>query len=381
MARSRKKIGKPDTLPTEEAPRHSLREQISFLKGYWVSPDEKWKARLLLGGIVALTVANIALTAGVGLGFQMALNALIAKEAATFAIAGAATAAGIGAAALASNGSDYMTNTLTLNWRGWMTRQFSDAWLSGKAYLKLQHNKNYTQNPDQRITETVANVTMSTLSLGLGLVRSAVGVAVFSVVLWHISPLMVGAAAVCALGSYAATRWAGGSMRKIWGAMMDVEAKFRHSLARVRDNAKSIALAGLEPVEKETLKEKFNNVDATRRNFNKVNFRTGLVNTVNMSSASIVPIALSAPKFFAGAGTLGELELARQMYGQFYGALNWFPQGYEQIASWGANVNQLMEFKKDLDENKGDITAPPAPKAEPALVKSVTAKPKPKHAP
>jgi len=60
-----------------------------------------------------------------------------------------------------------MTLNLGQNWRGWLTRQFSDAWLNGKSYLRLQHNKKYEQNPDQRIAETIENVTGKTLGLGL----------------------------------------------------------------------------------------------------------------------------------------------------------------------------------------------------------------------
>ena len=212
------------------------------------------------------------------------------------------------------------------------------------------------QNHDQRIAETTGNVTGTTLALGLGLFRSAVSLATFSVMLWHIAPIMVGAAVVCAAGAHAATHWTGGSMRQIWRGLMDTEAKFRHALVRVRDNAKSIALAGLEPVEKETLTREFNTLDAKRREFYKVNWRTGIVGWLNMSSVSVVPIALTAPKFFAGTATVGGLELARQVYTQFYFALSWFPQSYAQIASWSANVNQLMDFKRDLDDNKLDIT-------------------------
>lgn len=363
--------------------KHSLRQQLGFLKPYWVS-DQKWKARAQLGGILALTVAEIGLTAAVGLGFQSALNALVAKDAAVFAMSGLATLGGIVTSALAGNGREYITSNLGQNWRGWLTKQFSEAWLKDKSYLRLQHNKKYAQNPDQRISETIGNVTGTTLSLSLGLFRSVISVATFSVMLWQISPLMVAAAVVCAAGSHAATHWAGGSMRKIWRGLMDTEAKFRHALVRVRDNAKPIALAGMEPVESETLKTEFNKLDEKRRELYKVSFKTGMVGWLNMSSVSIVPIAMSAPKFFAGTATLGGLELARQVYTQFYFALSWFPQSYTQISSWTANVNQLMDFHKDLEENKADILhkkAAPAPANNNDVVKppkaAVPAGPKP----
>ncbi|HYD17503.1 MAG TPA: hypothetical protein VEF76_03395, partial [Patescibacteria group bacterium] len=259
---------------TEVEPKRRVLEQLQFLKPYWAS-EQKWKARWQLGGILALTVAEIGLTAGVGLGFQAALNALVAKNAATFALAGAATLGGIVTSAFAGNGREYLTSHLGQNWRGWLTKQFSEAWLKDKSYLRLQHNKKYAQNPDQRISETIGNVTGTTLGLGLGLFRSVLSVATFSVMLWHISPLMVGAAVVCAAGSHAATHWAGGSMRKIWRGLMDTEAKFRHALVRVRDNAKPIALAGMEPVESETLKDEFNKLDEKRRELYGVSFKTG----------------------------------------------------------------------------------------------------------
>jgi putative ATP-binding cassette transporter len=351
-----RKPPKPDTPPPppDTTPEQSFWAQLKFLKPYWVS-EEKKKARWQLGAILVLTVAEIAITAGVSLGFRAALNALASRQAMEFAIKGGLTLAGLGATTLSSNGRDYLTLTLGQNWRQWLSNKYSESWLGGKAYLRFQHNKNWTQNPDQRIAETIPNVTGTTLNLALGLFRSVIGVATFSVMLWHISPIMVGAALVCSAGAHGLTHWAGGSMRKVWRAIMDTEARFRHALGRVRDNAKPIALAGLEPVENETLKTEFKNLDDKRRDFYKFNWRTGLVGTLNANTATIVPIALSAPGFFAGVGTLGGLELTRQVYGQFYNAISWFPQGYSQIASWQANVNQLMEFDKDLKENRLDI--------------------------
>lgn len=365
----------PDQVSAAPPLRHSLRDQIDFLKDFWVAPENKWKARLMLGAILTLTVAEIALTAGVGLGFQAALNALVAKQAMTFAVTGGATVAGIAASAVSANGREYITSNLGQNWRGWLTKQFNSAWLEGKSYLKLQHSKKYTQNPDQRIAETIGNVTGSTLSLTLGLFHSVVGIGIFSAMLWHISPILVGAAVVCSLGAHAATHWAGSSLGRIWQHINDTEAKFRHALTRVRDNAKVIALTGMEPVEDETLTREFGKVDKNRRDLFKANAKTGIVGWMNMSSVSIVPIALSAPKFFAGTATIGGLELTRQAYTQFYFALSWFPQSYTAIANWTANVNQLMEFKKDLDANKADITErrPPVETKTPA---PVVAKPK-----
>ena len=369
---------KPGDQPEVEQKR-TIREQLGFLKEFWVAPDQKKKARWMLIGILALTAAEIGLTAGIGFGFKLALDALVAKDALTFGLIGGSTAAAMGASTVAGNQREYMTNHLGQNWRGWLTNKFNDAWLTGKSYLRLQHDKKYVQNPDQRIAETIGNVTGTTLSLGLGLFRSVVSTVTFAVMLWHIAPIMLGAAVGAAVVCHAAINWAGGPMRGIWRALMDTEAKFRHALGRVRDNAKTIALTGYEPVEKEALKEEFGKLDAKRREFYKANYRTGLVWGLNWQASQIVPIALSVPKFLTGTATLGSLELTRQAYGQFYGAVSWFPQGYSQIASWSANVGQLMDFKRDLEENKADVTgkaAPPPPANDDAAPKPVAAQPK-----
>lgn len=344
---------KPEEVDT--MPRFSVREQLRSLKPFWVAPDQKKKALWMLAGVVGLTVVEIALTAGIGMGFKFAIDALIAKDMAAFAMTGAATLGAMGASSFAGNGREYLQLGLAQNWRGWLTKQFTDAWLDGKAYLRLQHDKNYVQNPDQRIAETIGNVTGTTLSLALGAFRSAITVVTFGVMLWQLAPIMVGAAAVCAVGAHALTHWTGGSMKKVWRGLMDTEAKFRHALTRVRDNAKTIALTGYEKVETETLKDEYSTLDKQRRDFFKLNFKVNLVHAFNWNSATVVPIALMAPKLLAGTATFGSLELARQFYVNFYYALNWFPQGYSQIASWQANVTQLMEFQQDLKDNKIDI--------------------------
>jgi putative ATP-binding cassette transporter len=354
MSTSETRGQKPED--SSDGKRYTVREQLRFLKDFWVAPDQKKKARWMLVGILALTGLEIGLTAGIGFGFKIALDALVAKDVMTFGLVGGATIAGMATSTIAGNQREFMTNHLGQNWRGWLTNKFNEAWLTGKSYLRLQHDKKYVQNPDQRIAETIGNVTGTTLGLGLGLFRSVVSTVTFAVMLWHIAPIMLGAAVGAAVVCHAAINWAGGPMRGIWRALMDTEAKFRHALGRVRDNAKTIALTGYEPVEKETLKEEFGKLDNKRREFYKANYRTGLVWGLNWQASQIVPIALSVPKFIAGTATLGSLELTRQAYGQFYGAVSWFPQGYSQIASWSANVGQLMDFKRDLEENKQDMT-------------------------
>jgi putative ATP-binding cassette transporter len=314
----------------------------------------------MLGGILALTVAEVALSAGVGLGFQAALNALVAKNALGFAGAGVASMAGLAGVNLAGNQRQYMTDTLTLNWRGWLTRQFNAAWLSDRTQFRMQQRAGKPGTPDQRIAENIPAVADQTLGLGLGLFRSVLSLATFSLMLWHLSPLMLGAAVVCAAGAAVATHRIGGPLQKLLTGLQAAEGKFRHALVRVRDNAKPIALAGLEAAERASLGGDFNAIDAQRRDIYKLQRKLGIFTTLNMQSSTIVPIALAAPKFFWGAASMGSLELMRQAYGQVYTALNWFSQGYPLVATWATNTDLLIDFSKSVAESKRKDKVAPA---------------------
>ncbi len=347
------------------APPHSFGEKLRFLKPFWVS-DQKWQARAMLGGILALTVAEIALSAGIGLGFQAAINALVAKNALTFATSGAATVGGLLATNVAANQRQYMTDTLTLDWRGWLTQQFNAAWLKNGTHYKLQQ-KHKGRDPDQRIAENIPAVADQTLGLGLGAFRSVLSLATFAVMLWHLSPLMLGAAVVCALGASAMTRKIGGPFESLTKRLQACEAKFRHTLVRVKDNAKTIAQERLEPTEEKSLNQDFNGIDAGRRELYKLNRKIGMFTTLNLQSSTVVPIALAAPQFFFGSATMGSLELMRQVYGQVYGALSWYPQSYPLVATWSTNTDQLIDLSKAIAENKADVTEQSPFAVKPAL--------------
>jgi putative ATP-binding cassette transporter len=335
--------------------KHSFREKIDLLKPFWTGPEKK-RARWMLAGIIALTIAEVALSAGIGLGFKIAIDAMAAKNAFGFGLAGAATGAGLLATNFAGNQRQYMTDTLTLDWRGWLTKQFNAAWLKDKAHFRMQQGTKAKHNPDQRVAENIPNVADQTLGLALGLFRSTITLATFAAMLWHLSPLMLGAALVCAAGTSLAAHKIGGPLQKIITGVQAAEAKLRHALVRVRDNAKPIALSNMEKIEKKSLTGDFNAVDAQRRDMFKMQRKFGIFTTLNIQSSSIVPIALAAPKFFFGTATMGGLELMRQAYGQTYTALSWFTQGYPLFANWSTNADQLIDLKKAIDESKAEIT-------------------------
>lgn len=351
-------------------------EKLKVIKPFWVS-DQKGKARLMLAGIIGLTILEIAVSVGIGFGFEATINALVSKNVTSFAINGALSVAGLFSVNIASSQRQYLTDVLTLNWRGWLTQQFNKAWLHDRSYFKLQQGPEQKQNPDQRIAENVPAVADQTLGLTLGLFRSTLSLTAFSLVLWNLSPLMLAAAAGCAVVASAATLKIGKPLQKTIAALQHCEARFRHALVRVKDNAKAIALADMAPIEEKTLLGKFNGIAAERHKLYKYQRKLRLFITFNAQSSTIIPIALAAPQFFYGTATMGSLELMRQAYTQVYASLSWFIEGYPLIVNWATNTNQLISFWKALQDSKEDMLAikpaekapfpPPPPAIQPAM--------------
>jgi vitamin B12/bleomycin/antimicrobial peptide transport system ATP-binding/permease protein len=66
--------------------------------------------------------------------------------------------------------------------------------------------------------------------------------------------------------------------------------------------------------------------------------------------AVIFPILVAAPRYFAGAISLGELFQISQAFGQVQDSLSWFVENYGELASYRASVERLLTFQHALDE-------------------------------
>src|SRR5262249_35285999 len=80
----------------------------------------------------------------------------------------------------------YLSQMLQIRWRRWLTRRFLGAWLSQRAYYRIQFTPR-TDNPDQRISEDLDQFTTYVLRLSLGLLSSVVTLISFVVILWGLS--------------------------------------------------------------------------------------------------------------------------------------------------------------------------------------------------
>src|SRR5262245_14234331 len=86
----------------------------------------------------------------------------------------------------------YLTQTLEMRWRRWLTDEFLRHWLADRVYYRLEHVHRATDNPDQRVAEDLRLLTSGTVTLATGLLNAVVTLVSFVGILWTLSgPLAV----------------------------------------------------------------------------------------------------------------------------------------------------------------------------------------------
>ncbi|WP_175626903.1 MULTISPECIES: ABC transporter ATP-binding protein/permease [Oxalobacteraceae] len=333
-----------------------------LIKPYWVS-EEKWKARGLLFVIVALALAAVYLEVLFNTWNREFYNALETKNYKVFTeqlwrfsyLAFTFIAVAIYRI--------YLTQSLQMRWRMWLTRQYMDRWLQHQAYYRIEQTGT-ADNPDQRIAEDLNLLTSATLSLTLGLLSSVVTLISFIGILWSVSgpiSFMLASQEITIPGYmvWFAIAYAGvGSLVVGWVGWPLVsknyfrqrfEADFRFGLIRVRENAEAVALYRGETEEAAQLGGRFQRIRDNWWGIMRTTKSLNLVSTFYSQFANIFPFLMAAPRYFSGAITLGGLMQISSAFGQVQGALSWFISAFSDLAEWKASVNRLAGFHAAVD--------------------------------
>jgi vitamin B12/bleomycin/antimicrobial peptide transport system ATP-binding/permease protein len=267
----------------------------------------------------------------------------------------------------------YLNQMLQIRWRQWLTRDFSERWLADRAYYNISLAKTGTvgiDNPDQRISQDLASFTTSTLALGLDLLSNIVTLVSFVTVLYVISGsikifgvtipgYMLWLALIYSVVGTWITHRIGKKLINLNFNQQRVEADFRYSLIRVRDNPEAIALSGGEGDELISLHERFSHV---RTNWWAIMRRTKLLGffTNGFSTlSSIFPLAAAAPRYFAGLIQLGDLVQISTVFGQVQGPLSWIVGSYTDLVTLRATVSRLHGFKEAVAAARAASVAGP----------------------
>jgi len=137
--------------------------------------------------------------------------------------------------------------------------------------------------------------------------------------------------------------WIGRPLIPLRSSQQQLEADLRFNLIRVRENAEGIAMTKGQAFELKRLRELFDFIQA---NFYRIvarsAFLNGFRNLSNLSGGMILSAVANAPRYLAGAITLGTITQSQQAFQQFQGALAWFVNSFDEIAEWKASVDRVL---------------------------------------
>lgn len=336
-----------------------------LMSSYWHS-QEKWKARGLLAGVIALTLGQVYMLVLLNGWNNDFYNALQQRAFEFFwpligQFAGFAFLHIIFAVYAV-----YVRQILEIKWRNWMTDKYLDRWLGHQTYYRLQvAGQDDMDNPDQRIADDVNSFVNLTLGLFVGVLKQATSLVAFVVILWNLSgslDIPLGDTVLSVPGymvfvtliySVVGTWLAHKVGRKLIRLNYDqqrFEADFRFSMVRVRENSESVAFYGGEKPELQNFRERFALVIG---NFWGLMKRTKLLNFyVNgyAQIAIIVPVLMCAPQYFNGTMQLGGFMQTISAFGRVQDALSYFVESYDSIAQYVAVIRRLGGFAGHMEE-------------------------------
>jgi putative ATP-binding cassette transporter len=347
------------------------RDAWRLAKPYFNS-EERWSARIKLAAVIMLNLALVGMDVVLNFWNGAFFNTLQQKDSAGFLhllLTYQSTEDGFlpGFLSIAivyiavSVYRTYLRQWLEIDWRRWMTAHLLNDWLADRAYYRINlmsgtSTNQGTENPDQRIAEDVRDFVNQTLALSLDLMSNVVTLFSFIAILWrlsgpvevfglHIPGYMVWVALLYSAVGTLLTHFIGRPLVLMNFRKQRVEADFRFSLVRLRENIEGVALSRGEALERRTLGEQFAAISA---NWFAIMQRTKLLNGLVAGYgqlAGIFPIVVAAPRFFAGTLDLGGLTRIAGAFGSVQGAMSWFVTSYADLAVWRATIDRLSFFR------------------------------------
>jgi putative ATP-binding cassette transporter len=338
-----------------------------LIRPYWFSMD-RHKARGLLALVLALNLAIVYLNVRINVWYATFYDALEKHDFPTFThLILIFTALAFVLIAL-STARTYFRQMLEFRWRQWLTDVYLEQWLRSRSYYRLERD-HVVDNPDQRIAEDLSSMATNTLALSIDLISTIVTLFSFVTILWTLSGAisfavfghavtipgyMVWAALLYALVGSVVIHKVSRGLVSVGYRQQKVEADFRVLLVRLRENAEQIAFYDGGAAEGRRARAAFGAVRQNWREVMRYTKRLVFASSIYGQIAIIFPLVAAAPRYFAGAFSIGVLMQLGNAFGQVSDACSWFINSYATLANWRATINRLREFSMRMAQGDPD---------------------------
>ena len=351
--------------------------------------EDRWAGRVLLGAVIAIELSIVGLLVLFNEWNARFYNALQDRNWHVFVYQLGYFCVLATAYVVVQVYQLYLNQWLQIRWRRWLTASYLDHWLAGANHYRMQLLGDAADNPDQRISEDIAQFIALTLALGLRLLNAVVTILSFMVILWTLSaaaPLhlfgmsfsipgyLLWAALIYACIGTALTHLIGRPLIALNFQQQRYEADFRFNMVRVRENSEQIALLDGEGAERDRLLLRFGNVMA---NWYAIMTRQKklIFFTASYGQAAVVfPFIMVSPAYFANVVQLGGLMQTANAFGRVQDALSVFVDIYRNLAEWRAVVERLEGFDRSIASARAVAVTPPAIEVAPGAAPVVSFK-------
>lgn len=340
-----------------------FRQFITLAGPYWNS-REKWHAWGMTAALITLTAAQVGVPVALNLWNQRLFDALEQRMFGEFL-----TLIGVLAIIVVANVTIVTTHLrvkrrLQVSWRRWLTRRMINEWMASGRHYQVTQIPGEHDNPDGRIAEDIRITTEYAIDLAHSLLYSAMLLVSFTHILWTLSGppevhlnghelylpghLVWVAMVYAALGTTVAVLLGRPLVRAV-NRRQTAEADFRFGLVHARENSLAIALLRGEAGERRHFVELFRGAKGAwdRQTIALSNIFLFVSSWAVLSQ--VFPILIAAPRYIAGAISLGGLMQTAQAFQQMAAALSWPIDNLAKVAEWRASVERVQGLHEALD--------------------------------
>lgn len=348
---------------TAKNSKQTYHQGIRLIKDYFLNSNERYSALLLLAGAIICIIGLVALASTFSWWIVGFWEAITMMNLPLFISSIKLFVPIVSGFVIANVVKKYLTETLSVRWRNWLTLKFTEKYLS--SHLDLSREATHIDNPQQRIQEDIKTFVKFTLSLSLDLIKSTLMLVTFIGTLWivggaltvgilgasiTIPGYLVWVAILFTLAASYITLKIGKSLTNLTHDQKKFEADFRKDMEQLNNDSENLAQEHGEQYYKLSLTNKFEKICDNAYQKIQVKLRITSFQSFYDNLSSIFPYLAAAPMYFSGQTTLGQLMQIGMSFGEVQGSLSWFNDSYEKLATYKAIVGRIIELEQGLDK-------------------------------